>query len=77
MSRRSSNLSLILPRCRNCQHYWQPGQGVSVQTGYCKRCAQDRRAAANIRFDLKPLAAADFDGSYLLPRALRRYQLAK
>lgn len=77
MSRKSPNLALSLPRCRNCQRYWRPQQGVSAQTGYCKKCAQDRRAAAMVRFDLKPLAAADFDGPYLLPRALRRHQPAK
>lgn len=73
MSRKSPNLTLTLPKCRNCQRHWRPEQGVSAQMGYCKKCAQDRRAAATFRFDLKPLAAADFDGPYLLPRALRRH----
>lgn len=77
MSRRSPNLALTLPRCRSCNRHWHPQQGVSATRHFCKKCSPARRAAAEVKLDLKPLEPSDFDGPYLLPRKLRRYQPAK
>jgi hypothetical protein len=71
MSRKPPNLRLTLPRCRNCNRHWRPAAGVVACRGYCMRCAKGRRAAATSRFQLKPIANADLQGPYLLPRRLR------
>jgi hypothetical protein len=72
MSRKSPNLTLSLPRCRNCNRHWRPAEGLMASSGYCPRCAKARRAAATSRFELKPITRADLQGPYLLPRRLRR-----
>lgn len=71
MSRKSPNLTLSLPRCRNCGRHWRPAEGVTAKSGYCKRCAQERRAAATTVLGLRPLTAADAFGPYLPPGPLR------
>jgi hypothetical protein len=71
MRRRSPSLALNMPRCRNCNRYWQPAEGVSATKAYCFRCALERRSEASLALDLKPLPAGAALGLYLLPRALR------
>lgn len=67
----SPNLSLSLPRCRNCGRYWHPAQGVISDMAYCKKCKNERQAAAALRLDLKRVTSTDLTGSYLLPRKFR------
>lgn len=71
MSRTSPNLTLSLPRCRNCNRYWRPAASVVADAAYCKRCAKDRRATAAADLGLKRITVADLTGSYLLPRRFR------
>jgi hypothetical protein len=71
MSRKSPNLTLSLPRCRNCNRHWRPAEGVAASSGYCTRCTKARRAAATSRFQLKRITNANLQGPYLLPRRLR------
>ena len=71
MTRKSTNLKLSLPRCRNCSRYWRPASGVVASDRYCPRCAGIRRAAAIARFELKPIREGDSAGPYLLPRQFR------
>jgi late competence protein required for DNA uptake (superfamily II DNA/RNA helicase) len=65
------NLKLALPRCRHCQSYWQPDEGVSATITYCPSCSEFRRAEAAQRLGFKPIQSADENDLYLLPRALR------
>lgn len=71
MSKRHHNLRLTSPRCIHCGAPWQPAESVDALATYCPNCADERRAAAQAHFQLKPLCAADFVGGYLLPRHLR------
>lgn len=71
MSKKSANLSAALPRCRFCQSYWQPGEGVVASKSYCPSCSELRRSIATKHLMLKPLTQIDSDGQYLLPRSLR------
>src|SRR5262249_48770905 len=71
MGRKSPNLKLSLPRCRNCNRYWRPAAGVVASGGYCQRCANARRAAATSRLALKRIGKEDIQGAYLLPRRFR------
>lgn len=74
MSTKSANLKVALPRCRHCQRYWQPDEGVLASSSYCPFCSESRRAEAAQRLGFKPLKPADENDFYLLPRALRRGQ---
>jgi predicted Zn-ribbon and HTH transcriptional regulator len=71
MSRKSPNLALSMPRCRNCGRHWRPPEGVSSSRTYCRRCAKERRAIAASKFGLITLMPSDFSGPYVLPRRLR------
>lgn len=72
MTRKSPNLSLSLPRCRNCDRRWRPEEGVVADAGYCKKCAKERQAVARSRLGLKSITVTDLTGRYLLPRRFRR-----
>lgn len=72
MSRRSVNLDIAMPRCRNCKRVWRPKDGVSADRGYCRKCSAERRAVAAAAFDLRPLPQAGLLGPYLLPSARDR-----
>jgi hypothetical protein len=71
MPRKSPNLKVSMPRCRKCERYWRPAEGVSAKSSYCKRCAKERRAAAAAALGLRPLTPAEALGPYLPPRHLR------
>ncbi|MEA3002321.1 MAG: hypothetical protein QOH81_1109 [Sphingomonadales bacterium] len=71
MSRKSPNLTLSLPQCRNCDRHWRPPEGVVASQSYCPKCASERRKKAAARFDLKPVRAGGIGGAFHLPRALR------
>lgn len=71
MSTRSRNLVVLRPKCRFCQRYWTPQDGVVASSTYCSACSGERRALAAEHLDLRPLTAADVVGPYLLPRFLR------
>lgn len=71
MSRKSPNLTLSLPRCRNCNRHWRPAPGVVADAGYCKKCTKERQAVATSRLGLKRITTADLTGRYLLPRRFR------
>lgn len=71
MSRKSPNLSMSVPKCRNCKRLWSPPIGVTADTTYCKKCAPDRQAAARSQLGLKVITSADLSGKYLFPRRLR------
>ncbi len=49
-----------------------PALGVVASQEYCDRCRGKRRETAKRQFQLRRLSADDFDGPYLLPRALRK-----
>jgi hypothetical protein len=71
MSRKSPNLTLSLPQCRNCNRYWRPAQGVVADGAYCKKCAKERQSIAAASLGLKRITASDLTGHYLLPRRFR------
>lgn len=71
MSRKSSNLTLSLPKCRHCGRHWHPAQGVVATAAYCSKCAEERTATATARLNLEELTGPDFSGTYLLPRRFR------
>ena len=71
MIRKSPNLSLSLPKCRNCGRYWRPAQGVVADSAHCRKCASERRAIATSALGLEPITTADVAGTVLLPRRLR------
>jgi hypothetical protein len=71
MPRKSPNLNVRMPTCRNCHRHWRPAEGVSAKSSYCKRCAKERRAAAAAALGLRPLSGAEAAGPYLAPRHLR------
>lgn len=72
MSRKSPNLHVTLPRCRNCKRYWRPSQGVVASASYCSKCAKHRQATAASTLGLKQITPADLTGAYLLPRKFRQ-----
>lgn len=67
----SSNLKVSLLTCRHCGRYWRPQHGVMATHDYCNRCTGTRRSAAAIKLELRPIAALDLAGNYLLPRKFR------
>jgi hypothetical protein len=71
MPRKSPNLTVSLPSCRNCKRHWRPAKGVVALASYCKKCATDRRTTASSAFGLRPIDPADLTGAFLLPRKLR------
>ena len=71
MKRKSPNLQIASAKCRCCGRYWRPPVGVNASMAFCKRCADERRAEAKKRLDLRQPRAGDFSGPYLLPRRLR------
>jgi len=71
MSRKSPNLTLSLPECRSCGRHWRPAEGVVADQAHCKKCANERQAAAASRLGLKRITPADLSGRFLLPRRLR------
>lgn len=71
MTKKTPNLTLSVPKCRFCNRYWYPAEGVIASTTYCSRCANARRTAATLRFDLKPVSELDTQGLYFLPRRFR------
>ena len=71
MSTKSANLTTALARCRYCQRYWQPGQGVVASRSYCSYCSESRRSIAAKNLGLKSLTQADESERYMLPRSLR------
>jgi len=62
---------LMFPKCRHCGRKWHPQEGAVASRDYCQVCHKDRREVAKRKFSLRPLSAADFNGPYLLPKALR------
>jgi hypothetical protein len=71
MSRKLPNLTLSLPKCRNCGRHWRPVQGVVAAVAFCSKCSAERRATASTKLGLKKITGSDLTGSYLLPRGLR------
>lgn len=71
MSTKHENLNAALPRCRYCQRYWQPEEGVVASNAYCSVCSMSRRAIAAKQLGLKPLSQLDRNERYVLPRSLR------
>lgn len=71
MSTKQANLNAALPRCRHCQRYWQPDEGVVASNSYCSFCSESRRTIAEKHLELKPLNQVDTAERYLLPRSLR------
>lgn len=71
MSTKHENLNVALPRCRHCQRYWQPEEGVVANNAYCSVCAMSRQAIAAKQLGLKPLCRLDRNERYVLPRSLR------
>ena len=71
MSKRKPNLRLTSPRCSFCGAVWHPAEGIDALATYCPNCVDQRRAAAQTHFQLKPLSATDFVDGYLLPRRMR------
>ncbi len=65
------NLKLALPRCRYCQSYWQPEEGVSATITYCPSCSESRCAEAAQHLGFKPIKVTSENDLYLLPRAFR------
>jgi hypothetical protein len=63
------------PKCRHCGRSWRPRLGVVASRAFCPRCSAERREIAARQLGLRPLRPEDFDGDYLLPRALRRRPL--
>ena len=39
-------VSFARPRCRFCGRLWQPAEGISARSSYCRACAEDRQAIA-------------------------------
>lgn len=64
-------MMMNLPRCRHCGQPWAPPVGVVAAQSFCCRCSQERRQIATDKLGLGPLQPEDFDGPYLVPRALR------
>lgn len=62
---------LKLPRCGYCRRRWMPESGAVASRDFCGHCRQERRRLAIAAFSLRPVTPADFDGDYLLPRAMR------
>jgi hypothetical protein len=60
------------PECRHCGRAWKPRLGIVAPKEFCPRCSAERRKIAGYRFGPRLVGAEDFDGNYLLPRALRR-----
>ena len=71
MSTKQASLNATLPRCRHCQCYWQPSEGVVASNSYCSSCSESRRSIAEKYLELKPLTQLDRSERYLLPRSLR------
>jgi hypothetical protein len=61
----------VFPKCRHCGRKWHPQEGAVASRNYCEACHRDRREFAKRKFSLRPLSVTDFNGRYLLPRALR------
>ncbi len=71
MWRKSPNLSLTLPRCRNCNRHWRPAQGVVADAAYCKKCTEERQAVATSKLGLNQITVTDLTEHYLLQRRFR------
>lgn len=67
-----TKLPVKYPKCRHCGRKWIAPLGVNSTSSYCAKCRADRKKAAKLRFNLRPLRADDFAGRYLLPRRFRR-----
>ena len=63
------------PRCRSCGRRWRSRRSVVASKEFCPRCIAEQRGIAARRLGLRPLRPEDFNGDYLLPRALRRRAL--
>jgi len=71
MIRKTSNLTVSLPKCRNCGRHWRPSAGVLASAAFCKKCATERRLLAASKFGVSLLRPQDLSGLYVLPRRLR------
>ena len=71
MRSKSPNLKLAAPRCRYCNRHWRPEMGVVADSDYCKKCTNERQAAATSRLGLKHIMPGDLTGRFLLPRRFR------
>ena len=71
MGKKLTNLNTALPRCRYCQRYWQPDEGVVATKSFCSSCSELRRSFAANHLGLRPLSQADGVEGYILPRSLR------
>jgi hypothetical protein len=63
------------PKCRHCGRTWRRRLGTVASKEFCPRCSAERRGIATRRLELRPVRPEDFDGDYLLPRALRKRPL--
>jgi hypothetical protein len=62
-------------KCKHCGRTWRRRLGIVSSTDFCPRCSAERHGIAARRLGLRPLRPEDFDGDYLLPRAMRRRAL--
>jgi predicted Zn-ribbon and HTH transcriptional regulator len=71
MTRKPPNLTLSLPKCRQCGCYWRPAQGVVADSSSCRKCVSERREMTSSTLGLKPIADTDVMDNFLMPRRLR------
>jgi len=52
MNEKMPNLTLRLPRCRHCNRYWRPSQGVLATRSFCDNCSESRQKTSAALFNL-------------------------